>query len=49
MKCVVITGANRGIGLELCKQFLAKGNLVFATYRSNMGGLEDIENPNLLV
>ena len=47
MKSVVITGANRGIGLELCKQFLAKGNRVFATYRSNMGGLEDIENSNL--
>jgi len=47
MKSVVITGGNRGIGLELCKQFLAKGNRVFATYRSNMGGLKDIQNPNL--
>ena len=47
MKSVVITGANRGIGLELCKQFLANGYRVFATYRSNSGGLEDISNPNL--
>ena len=47
MKSVVITGANRGIGLELCKQFLAKGNRVFATYRNNVGGLEEIDNPNL--
>ena len=47
MKSVVVTGANRGIGLELCKQFLAKGNRVFATYRSNKGELKTIENTNL--
>ena len=47
MKSVVVTGANRGIGLELCKQFLAKGNRVFATYRSNKGELNTIENTNL--
>ena len=47
MKSVVITGANRGIGLELCKQYLANGNRVFATYRNSMGGLEEIESPYL--
>ena len=47
MKSVVVTGANRGIGLELCKQFLAKGNRVFATYRSDEGELKTIENTNL--
>ena len=33
--CVVVTGANRGIGLEFCKQILAKspGNSVVASCR----------------
>jgi len=35
METVLITGANRGIGLELCKQFLAAGNSVIATCREN--------------
>ena len=47
MKSVVITGANRGIGLELTKQFLALGNKVYATYRSDMGGLKQITDKNL--
>jgi len=47
MKSVVITGANRGIGLELCKQFLSNGDQVYATYRSSLGGLEEIESPHL--
>ncbi len=33
MKTVLITGANRGIGLEFTKQYLAEGNRVFATAR----------------
>jgi NAD(P)-dependent dehydrogenase (short-subunit alcohol dehydrogenase family) len=33
MKHIVITGANRGLGLEFCKQCLATGNLVTATCR----------------
>jgi len=47
MKSVVITGANRGIGLELTKQLLEKGNKVYATYRTSLGGLESIKNPLL--
>ena len=47
MKSVVITGANRGIGLELTKQFLDNGSKVYATFRSDSGGLEQIDNPNL--
>jgi len=47
MKSVVITGANRGIGLELTKQLLALGNKVYATYRSDMGGLKQITDKNL--
>jgi NAD(P)-dependent dehydrogenase (short-subunit alcohol dehydrogenase family) len=33
MKHIVITGANRGLGLEFCKQYLATGSLVTATCR----------------
>ena len=34
MKSVLITGANRGIGYGLVKQFLAsKADHIFATYR----------------
>jgi NAD(P)-dependent dehydrogenase (short-subunit alcohol dehydrogenase family) len=33
MKHIVITGANRGLGLEFCKQYLKAGNLVTATCR----------------
>ena len=47
MKSVVITGANRGIGLELTKQFLDNGCKVYATFRIDSGGLEQIDNPNL--
>ena len=49
MKSIVITGANRGIGLELAKQFLADGGRVFATYRNDVGGLSDIQTNNLTV
>ena len=47
MKSVVITGANRGIGLELTKQFLDNGDKVYATFRSDSGGLGQINNTNL--
>ena len=47
MKSVVVTGANRGIGLELVKQLLDSGYRVYATYRSEKGELEDITNQNL--
>ncbi|MEC7800691.1 MAG: SDR family oxidoreductase [Verrucomicrobiota bacterium] len=34
MKKILITGASRGIGYELCKQSLEQNHEVFATYRS---------------
>jgi len=34
MKTVLITGANRGIGLEHVRRFAARGAQVFATARS---------------
>ncbi|AMO57836.1 short-chain dehydrogenase [Endozoicomonas montiporae] len=33
-KIVVITGANRGLGLEFCKQYLADGDKVYACCRA---------------
>lgn len=47
METVFITGANRGIGLELTRQFLDRGYRVHATYRSNIGGLGEIESEYL--
>ncbi|MHA2317605.1 MAG: SDR family NAD(P)-dependent oxidoreductase [Candidatus Hodarchaeales archaeon] len=32
---ILITGANRGLGFEFTKQYLALGNEVIATYREN--------------
>ena len=37
MKQLLITGANRGIGLEFTKQYLANGFRVYATYREEPG------------
>ena len=38
-KTVLVTGANRGIGLELCKIYLNKGNEVFAVCRQTSQSL----------
>jgi NAD(P)-dependent dehydrogenase (short-subunit alcohol dehydrogenase family) len=37
---VVITGANRGIGLELVRQYLARGDCVFAAVRAPHDAVE---------
>ncbi len=39
---IVITGANRGIGLEFCRQYLARGEQVFAACRSSSSALEEL-------
>ncbi|MDC0557361.1 SDR family oxidoreductase [Candidatus Poseidoniaceae archaeon] len=49
MKTAVVTGANRGIGLELTRQLLDSGYNVHATYRSNKGGLEQFDSDNLSI
>lgn len=49
MTTVVITGANRGIGLSLVNHYLAKNYQVHATYRSQSHASElfKLERPNL--
>ena len=42
MKNVLITGANRGIGLELCRQLSARGDRVIAVVRKSSPELEKI-------
>ncbi len=52
MSTFLITGSNRGIGLELCKQLHDKGNKVIATCRESSPelikiGVEIIENVDI--
>ena len=41
MATVLITGANRGIGLELCRQYAARGDTVYAACRHANDALAD--------
>ncbi|MCX7829322.1 MAG: SDR family oxidoreductase, partial [Thermanaerothrix sp.] len=41
---VLISGANRGLGLALTHHFLQEGHQVFATYRSKGAELTQLEN-----
>ena len=38
----LITGSNRGIGLELCKQIIARGDKVIATCRKSSSDLKNL-------
>ena len=42
MSTYLITGSNRGIGLELCKQIFARGDEVIATCRKASTELRDL-------
>ncbi len=42
---IVITGANRGLGLGFASHYLEEGNAVWACYRTDPGGLAAIESP----
>ena len=48
MRVAVITGANRGIGNHWVVRLLETGWKVYAGYKENLGGLEVIENDNLV-
>ncbi len=41
-RTVVITGANRGIGLELCRQFSGGGDHVFGLCRQASADLKSL-------
>ena len=42
MSTFLITGSNRGIGLELCKQLVARGDEVIATCREASSELKKL-------
>ena len=42
MLTYLITGSNRGIGLELCKQIIARGDKVIATCRKSSSELKNL-------
>jgi len=42
MNRILVTGANRGIGLELCRQLVARGEEVIAVCRSNSDSLRTL-------
>lgn len=44
---VLITGANRGIGLGFVRHYLDEGHAVWACHRADSGGLADIDSPSL--
>ena len=46
-KNVLITGANRGIGLGFVKHYLAAGDAIWACHRADAGELQRIDHPNL--
>jgi NAD(P)-dependent dehydrogenase (short-subunit alcohol dehydrogenase family) len=43
MTTILITGANRGIGLEMCRQCKARGDTVIAVCRRRSNALEDLD------
>ncbi len=47
MQTAVITGANRGLGIEWVYRLLEMNWRVYAGYRDSLGGLELIQNDNL--
>lgn len=45
MNHVLVTGANRGIGLELCRQLQERGDSVIAACRQKSRALEELQVP----
>ena len=48
MAKVLIVGSNRGIGLELVRQFAARGDSVWAACRKASDGLKDVKNVTIV-
>ncbi len=48
MAAILITGAARGIGLELTRQFAARGDRVIAVCRAPSAGLQQIEGVRIV-
>nr|GEV70322.1 hypothetical protein [Tanacetum cinerariifolium] len=46
-RCALVTGGNRGIGLEICRQLATKGVEVILTSRNESRGLEAVEKLNI--
>ncbi|KAF5191451.1 Salutaridine reductase [Thalictrum thalictroides] len=43
-RCAVVTGGNKGIGLEICRQLASNGILVILTARDEKRGIEAVES-----
>ncbi|KAI3913320.1 hypothetical protein MKW98_025056 [Papaver atlanticum] len=43
IRCAVVTGGNKGIGFEICKQLASNGIMVVLTCRDITKGLEAVE------
>ena len=48
MAKVLIVGSNRGIGLELVRQFAARGDSVWATCRKASDSLKEVKNVTVI-
>lgn len=44
IRYAVVTGANKGIGLEICRQLACNGVMVVLTARDEKKGMEAVEN-----
>lgn len=43
-RCALVTGGNKGIGLEICRKLAANGITVVLTARNEQKGRESVEN-----
>ncbi|KAK9121417.1 hypothetical protein Syun_019034 [Stephania yunnanensis] len=44
MRCAVVTGGNKGIGYEVCRQLASNGMLVVLTARDEKRGTEAVDS-----